>query len=240
MEEHLYAPAVGNLFLQTSPEFALKRVLAKGVPRVYSICPCFREEEWGPLHTEEFTMVEWYRAGCGYWEMMDEVENLVRAVAAAVGVGHTPLSFRRMSYLEAFLEHTGKPPPKEELEAQRSWINDVELQLLEPTFVYDYPASQAAFASVRGDVAERFELYMSGVELANAFSELLDPKELVTRWEANNASRKRAGRRGHPVDERVVEAVSKHPRAGGVAMGFDRLLKVLVGAEDIREFQVPG
>lgn len=240
LEEHLFAPSVEGAFLHTSPEFSLKRVLAKGLPRVYSICPCFRKEEWGPLHTEEFTMVEWYRAGCGYWEIMVEVEELVRSLATVLCVPTDARPFQRLSYAEAFHRFTASPPPCDEVEAMRVWINDIEPRLIEPTFVYDYPSNQAAFATVRGEIAERFELYMNGVELANAFTELLDSTELRRRWESNNAARKASGQEPHPIDERVVAAVATHPRAGGVAVGFDRLLMVLCGGTDIREFQIPG
>ena len=239
LEEHLFAPRVGELFLHTSPEFALKRVLAKGLPRVYSICPCFREEEWGPLHTSEFTMVEWYRAGCGYREIMDEVEELVTVVATQLD-RPVPKPFRRMSYADAYVEYTGKRAPEDGIEEQRVWVNDVEPHLIEPTFIVDYPAKDAAFAATRGDVSERFELFINGVELANAFSELLNPDELLVRWTRNNRSREESGRQGHPIDERVLEAVARHPRAGGVALGFDRLLMVLLGLSDIREIQIPG
>ena len=190
------------------------------------------------MHSQEFTMVEWYRAGAGYREMMDEVEALVRTVAE---LAEKPVGdFNRLSYREAFQEFGGREPPSDSVEAQRAWINDVEPKLLEPTFVFDYPADQSAFAEIRGAVAERFELYIDGIELANAFSELLDPVELRVRWEKNNAERAAMGREPHAIDERVIDAVSRHPRAGGVALGFDRLLLVLFGYSDIRETQVSG
>ena len=97
----------------------------------------------------------------------------------------------------------------------RAWVNDIEPRLIEPTFVYDYPSSQAAFATVRGEIAERFELYMNGVELANAFTELLDSTELLRRWESNNAARKASGQEPHPIDERVVAAVATRPQRAG-------------------------
>jgi lysyl-tRNA synthetase class 2 len=238
MESQLFAPKVGEAFLHTSPEFALKRVLASGLPRIYAICPCFRDEEWGPLHTQEFTMVEWYRAGCGYREIQIEVEELFKLAAATLGVDLSPTVV--LTHAEAFLRFTGKPAPIDPIESQRTWVNTIEPQLQAPTFIVDYPADEAAFAQVRGGIAERFELFYKGVELANAFTELLDAAELRERWTANNTLRVAEGHAPHPVDERLVAAVGVHPRAGGVALGLDRLLYALLDLRDIRDTQVPG
>lgn len=238
LEEHLEALPAGGAFLHTSPEFALKRVLAAGLGRVFAITPCFRGEEWGPNHNVEFTMLEWYRIGVGFEGVLEDCEALVRAAAAALGQRLPP--FERLSYAEAFLRHAGAAPPSDAVEADRLWVNDVEPRLLSPTFILDYPADRCAFASVRGPVAERFELYWGGLELANAFTELLDPEELRARFAHNNAARLAAGRAPYPVDERLVRAVGRHPRAGGIALGVDRLIMRLVGAADIRDVRVLG
>jgi lysyl-tRNA synthetase class 2 len=238
LEEHLEALQVGDRWLHTSPEFALKRVLAAGLPRVFSLGPCYRGEEYGPLHTTEFTMLEWYRVGCGYRGIMEDLEGILGAAAAAAGVEAPALE--HMTVAEAYLRYAGGPPDPDPVEAMRAWINDVEPRLEAPVIVRDYPADQAAFAAVRGAVAERFELYWGGVELANAFTELLDPEELRARWAANNRARERAGRAPHPVDERLVEAVGRHPTCGGIALGVDRLVLVLLGLGDIREARVGG
>jgi lysyl-tRNA synthetase class 2 len=238
MEAHLHAPAVGDAFLHTSPEFALKRVLAAGLPRIYAICPCFREEERGPLHTQEFTMVEWYRAGCGYRESLQDTLALIQNAAAALGSTLGPA--QQLSYAECFERFAGTSMPADPIEQQRIWVNDIEPQLKPLTVVSNYPAADAAFAQIRGSIAERFEVFYKGVELANAFSELLDSQELLSRWQANNALREAEGRPPHPIDERLIEAVSRHPRASGVAMGLDRLLYVLLDLKDIREGQVLG
>jgi lysyl-tRNA synthetase class 2 len=236
-EEHLHAVAVGEQWLHTSPEFALKRVLAAGLPRIYSLGPCFREEEVGPLHTREFTMLEWYRAGVGYREIMDEVESLLRHLAQIAGLGIPPVE--RVRWHEAFHLHAGEVPDTD-VEALRLWVEKVETRFLGPTIVYDYPASMAAFARVRGEVAERFELYWQGVEIANAFTELLDPQELRQRWNHSNEGRVAAGRTAYPVDEGLLKAVAQHPRAGGIAVGWDRLVMLLLEAPDIQSVQVPG
>jgi len=227
LEEHLEAFAVGGRFLHTSPEFALKRVLAMGLPRIFSIGPCYRDEEWGPLHGAEFTMLEWYRLGCGYEGIADDLVRLL----AKLGVP-TP----RRTTVEELLPAR----PEDPVEAQRAWVNDVEPKLIEPTLVFDYPADEAAFSEVRGPIAERFELYWQGVELANAFTELRDPKELRARWEKNNRARASAGRPPHPIDERLVDAVARHGRAGGIALGVDRLVMLLLDHSSIDQVRVCG
>lgn len=234
LEEHLEALPVGDAWLHTSPEFALKRALARGLPRIFSITPCYRAEEWGPLHATEFTMLEWYRAGVGYHGVMEDCEALVRAGAAAVGRELGP--FVHLTVEEAFAGDR----PQDPIEQQRRWINDIERTLLEPTFVRDYPASEAAFSSLRGPIAERFELYWEGIELGNAFTELLDGDELLQRWGASNTARLHEGRVPYPIDERLVQAVRQHPYCGGMAMGVDRLVMLLLGLSDIREVRLEG
>lgn len=238
LEPHLNALPVPGGWLHTSPEFALKRVLAAGLPRIFAITPCFRADEWGPLHTTEFTLLEWYRAGVGYRELMVECEALVRAAAAALGQDPGPAE--HLTWAEAWARHAGAPLPPDPIEQQRRWINDVEPRLSGFVFLRDFPAEAAAFAVVRGAVAERFELYWQGVELANAFTELLDPAELRARWAHNNAERAALGLPPHPEDERLVHAVGRHPRASGIALGLDRLILLLTGAQDIREVRVLG
>lgn len=234
LEEHLEALRVGDLWLHTSPEFALKRVLALGLPRIFSITPCYRAEEWGPLHSTEFTMLEWYRTGTDYRGIMQDCEGLLRAAARTIDL-ELP-EFRHVTVEEA----CGGPLPDDPTEAMRFWVNEVEQTLQQPTFVRDYPADQAAFATVRGTIAERFELYWKGTELGNAFTELLDPDELVQRWQANNRARQAAGRPPYPIDERVVAAVATHPRCGGMALGVDRLVMLLTGMPDIQHVRVDG
>ena len=239
LEEHLEALPVGDHgFLHTSPEFALKRVLAAGLPRIFSLTPCFRAEEWGPLHATEFTMLEWYRVGTDYRGILEDCEALVQACAASLGL-EAP-SFRRATVAELWDQHVGGEMPADSDEMLRAWVTHVEPALQEPTFVLDYPADQSAFSVIRGQVCERFELYWRGVELGNAFTELLDPTELVARWDKNNRVRSAMGRAPYPIDERLVQAVGRHPRAGGIAVGVDRLAMVLLGAQDIRELRVQG
>ena len=175
-------------------------------------------------------MLEWYRLGCGYEGIADDLVALL----AHLGVPRP----ERRTVAELFEAHGGRP--SDPVEAQRLWVNDIEQGLSAPTLVFDYPAEEAAFAELRGGVAERFELYWRGVELANAFTELRDPGELRQRWEANNRARAAAGRPPHPVDERLVEAVGRHGRAGGIALGVDRLVMLLTGQEHIEDVRVCG
>ena len=230
MEENLEAVPVGRLFLHTSPEFAMKRVLAAGLCRIYQIAPCFREEELGVHHSREFTLLEWYRVGAGSTELMDEVEALIGRAAEAVG--RPPPRFARRPVGE-LLEDTGDPDAW-----FRAWVERVEPTLEEPTIVHGYPPWQAALARLRGGVADRFEVYLQGIELANAFHEELDPEVLRARWEASDRSRLARGRAPHPRDERLLEAVSRMPRTAGIALGLDRLVMALTGAAHIRQVQV--
>ena len=138
------------------------------------------------------------------------------------------------------MRFAGTPPSPDPIEATRTWINDIEPKLTAPTLVRDYPARDAAFAVVRGEIAERFEFYWEGVELANAFTELMDAKELRQRWNAANAARVERGRTPYPIDSRLVAAVSRHPRCGGIALGVDRLVMLLLGASSIHEVRVQG
>lgn len=232
MEEHLHAVPAADGFLHTSPEFAMKRVLAAGLCRIYQITPCFRQEEVGVHHSREFTMLEWYRVGAGLPELMDEVADLISAAAQAVGAPSP--AFRRVPTRD-LLEDTGDPD-----DWFFRWVDQVEPTLTEPTIVHDYPAWQSALARTRDGIADRFEVYLGGLELANAFHEELDPETLRTRWAAGNAGRAQAGRAPHPVDEGFLAAVGQMPRCAGIALGVDRLVMALTGAADIAEVQVRG
>lgn len=249
LEEHLHAIPAADGYLRTSPEFALKRVIASGLPRVYEIAPCFRDREHGEWHGREFLMLEWYRVGAGLPDLMDEVEGLVAAAARALGRPN-PGPWRRTTVREVFREATGVDPAwaaPEELSPRdphawddaffRRWVEDVEPTLTGPTFVSDWPASQAALAQVRDDgewpVAERFEAFLGGVELANAFFELVDAREQLRRALGTNAARAAAGEAPHPVDHAFVDAVGRMPTTAGIALGFDRLVAVLCGWDGI-------
>ena len=230
METHIEPVRVGTLHLHTSPEFAMKRVLAAGLPRIYQIGPCFREEEIGVHHSREFTMLEWYRAGAGTWELMAEVEGMIQSAAEAVGVPSP--EFRRVP-ISNLISDTGSPD-----DWFHRWVSEVEPSLTEPTFVYDYPEWQSALARVRNGKADRFEVYLGGIELGNAFAEETSGMEIRQRWIQNNKERKQLGKPLHPLDESFLAAVDRLPRCAGMAIGLDRLVMALCGLDDIREVQV--
>lgn len=248
-----------TMWLQTSPEFAMKRLLAAGATAIYQITRAFRGGERGRLHNPEFTMVEWYRAGDGYLEGMQLLEELAETILERG-------SAERISYREAFQQHAGVDPhtaPVDSLEQsarQRgvaipdglarddrdAWLNLLLAESVEPhlgrerpTILYDYPATQAALARVRDEdppVAERFELYVRGIELANGYHELLDPATLRERNANVNLQRAADGKYTLPEDSRLLAAMDHGmPPCTGVALGFDRLVMIAAGAHSIDE-----
>jgi lysyl-tRNA synthetase class 2 len=249
-------------FLRTSPEFWHKRLLVEGVGDCYELGKVFRDGEFGRRHNPEFTLLEWYRTGWDLPRLMSEVEALVRTAFAFAG--RSAGNVERISYRELFRRHLATDPltaSEDELRrlAAGVWVDASRLDRdglldvlvshrIEPalpphglTFVHDYPASQAALAKVRKDrdgerVAERFELYVGQLELANGFNELSDPQEQLGRFEADN--RRRAGRGGEPlpIDGRFLAALEQGlPPCAGVALGVDRLLMAMLEVDDIRE-----
>jgi elongation factor P--(R)-beta-lysine ligase len=246
------------LYFQTSPEFAMKRLLAAGAGPIYQVCKVFRDGERGRLHHPEFSLLEWYRPQCGYRELMAEVADLVRVVLDAPW-----LAVEEVRYRDLFRDRLGLDPWQSDPAALRrvavarglsgawdldltldGWLDLLLSHCLERdlgrgrmTFVYDYPPSQAALARVSPDpepYGERFELYLEGMELANGFHELTDPAEQRRRFTQDLAERAAAGRKTPPVDEALLAALSAGmPDASGVAMGLDRLLMVRVGADHI-------
>ena len=248
-------------WLQTSPEFAMKRLLAAGSGPIYQIARVFRREEAGRHHNPEFSMLEWYRPCWDHLRLMDEVEALLRFA----GVPDGP-RWERLSYREAFLRHAALDPFGASLEQLRevcvAQLNlsgelaggtsrDVYLDLLMsaavgpqlglevPVFLHDFPASQAALARVRpGDppVAERFELFWKGIELANGFHELTDAAEQQRRFEQDRARRAAQGREAPPYDARLIEALrAGMPQCAGVALGLDRVLMLMLGLAELAE-----
>jgi elongation factor P--(R)-beta-lysine ligase len=254
-------PEIGRkLWLQTSPEFGMKRLLAAGATAIFQITRAFRGAEQGPLHNPEFTMVEWYRAGdqmAAGMELLSDLSNVLFQRGLA----------EMLTYAEAFRQHVGLDPhraPAEKFKAaaeqQRgiaapasfaaadrdAWLDlllaecvQPHLGTVRPTIVYEYPATQAALARVRpGDppVAERFELYVEGIELANGYHELLDPVVLRERNRLANQQRVAAGKPTLPEDSRLLAAMeSGLPSCSGVGLGFDRAVMVAVGAKTLAD-----
>jgi lysyl-tRNA synthetase class 2 len=247
------------LFLHTSPEYAMKRLLAAGVGDIYQICHVARGLEQSRIHNTEFTLVEWYRLGFELPQLMAEVEALVRDLCS----GHPAAQPRaeRLSYREVFQRHVGLDPlvaPLAELQRasahlgyrgapQRDELLDLIMgALIGPrlghealTFIHGYPASQAALARLDPQdprTAQRFELYLGGIELANGFHELAAAAEQRARFAADLQERERRGLPRHPLDERLLAALGAGlPECSGVALGFDRVLMLAAGAAHIRE-----
>ena len=253
-------PAGKTLYLQSSPEFFMKRLLAAGSGPVYQLCKAFRNGEAGRRHNPEFTILEWYRPGHDADRLMQEVAELVRVLVEEPAL---PVEYR--SYRSLFLEHLDIDPLEadparlqgcalarnllgaEELVLDRDgWLDLLMSSFIEPelgarglTFVTAYPASQASLARLNpGDrrTAARFELYWKGVELANGFEELVDAAEQSERFERENCRRFSAGRRPMPVDDALLSALENGmPECAGVALGVDRLLMCRYDLQDIDE-----
>ena len=288
MEPHLQAfatelsePGAGKRrrYLHTSPEFAMKKLLVAGVPRLFQLARCFRDGERSRTHHPEFTMLEWYRAGASYRELMADCEALLRAVLAAAGrerfawqgnAADPRGSWTYLSVAEAFQRCCGidllatapdpaspslallaaaaaplgiAPHPGDEWEDLffRLFLERIEptLGVGAPAILYDYPVSMAALARAKpGDphLAERFELYVCGLELANAFGELTDAAAQRRRFLADQEKKRRRYGETYPIDEDFLAALAAGmPESAGIALGLDRLVMLASGAETIDE-----
>lgn len=249
--------AAEDNWLVTSPELCMKRLIVGGVPRIFQFARCFRRDELGPRHEPEFTMLEWYRAYSDLSRVLEDTEAVVVAAANALGTGSAlqvqgrtvrlERPFLRLSVAEAFHRHANEPDVAELASRDRSayfqtFVDRVEPALAEydrPVFLYNYPASEAALARLCPDDlrwAERAELYLGGLELCNGYSELSSATEQRARFEAELDRRKAQGTPTYPLDERFLTALSRGmPPSAGNALGFDRLLMVLLGARSIQE-----
>jgi lysyl-tRNA synthetase class 2 len=248
-----------RLWLQTSPEFAMKRLMAAGAEAIYQVTRAFRRHEQGARHNPEFTLVEWYRRG----DSMAEGMQFLSALCAEL-LGMPPA--KPLTYRAAFQEHLGLDPHSatvEELAAaarrhnvaapqslghedRDSWLDLLLVSLVEPhlgkrapVILHDYPASQAVLAQLRaGDppVAERFELYVQGIELANGYHELADPDAIRARIRTSNAARQADRKETLPEESRLLAAMQHGlPACTGAALGFDRLVMLAVGASSLSE-----
>jgi len=249
-----------DFFLQTSPEFFMKRLLAAGSGDIYQLSKVFRDDEEGRYHNPEFTMLEWYRLGFDHYQLMDEMEALLISI-----MGGKVNKFKRLSYQNVFLEQLEIDPFEVDINSLRQcakkfnietpqgleddkdmWLDWLMVEKIAPTFsktaftfLYDYPASQAALARLDKDdprKANRFELFYGELELANGFYELTDAIEQSARFETENSVRKQRGKKVMPVDHGLLGALEAGlPECSGVAIGLDRLLMIGVSAKHIRE-----
>ncbi len=244
--------------LITSPEYAMKRLLAAGFDKIYDLGPCFRNgEPWDGTHDPEFLMLEWYRKNIGIQELMDETEEMVKSILKDLP------KFRRLTVADAMKQYAGvdletvlgdrKAMAKLCLEHHQTvnendtwddlffkiFLSEVEPKLGEvPTFLWRYPASMAALAQKDPQdprYALRVELYIGKLELANGFVELADPVEQRARFEEEQALRKSLGKETWPIDERFMEALPKMGQAAGIAFGVDRLVMLATGTDSISE-----
>ncbi len=245
-DPHITSIKAGKWFLQTSPEFAMKRLLAADSGPIYQICKAFRDGEQGRLHNPEFTLLEWYQPGFNHHQLMNEVDELLQTILNTETCEH-------ITYREVFIthldidpaqctvadliqcaEHNKISPPTIDEDDKDSWLNlllshciEPKLGLTKPLFIYDYPASQAALAKIRDDkipVAERFEVYFRGIELANGYHELNDAREQQQRFNSDNLQRKKMLLPEVPTDMRLIAALDDLPDCAGVALGVDRLM----------------
>lgn len=249
-----------KLYLQTSPEFAMKRLLAAGSGSIYQICKAFRNEgESGRMHNPEFTLLEWYRVGFDHQQLMNEMDDFLQLVLQC-------LPAEKISYADLFLKYVNLNPHLtnaaelknsalqlglEELKNIDTTDKDIWLQLLmshyiepklginAPTFVYDFPVTQAALARIRNDnppVAERFEVYFKGIELANGFHELTNAQEQQARFENDLRQRKELNYAAGPMDHNLLAALQHGlPACAGVALGIDRLVMLATQTENITD-----
>jgi len=249
-ESHIDAIPADGWFLHTSPELCMKRLLAAGYPRIFQLCHCWRAGERGRRHISEFTMLEWYRAGAAYDSLMDETEALTKSVVRTVTKRGT-LSYQgqtirlagqwtRLAIEDAYQHYSGVSAEKALAEGtfDERMVRDIEPHLGQPvpTFLYDYPASRGSLARLRADnpsVAERFELYIAGLELANGFSELVDAAEQRQRFEAEEAYRRSMGKRPYPMADKFLEELEEMPPSAGIALGVDRLVMLLQDTSNI-------
>lgn len=255
-----------SYYLQTSPEFPMKRLLAAGSGDIYQIARVFRNGELGRLHNPEFTMLEWYRPALGYHGLMDEVDALLQQVAglpAALKFSYQTL-FKQYLNLDPLQAEAGslkqtalasiKGLPDDWQSDRDGWLEMLMSEVIEPALaklkqpviVYDFPPSQAQLARIvtnesGASVAARFEVYAGGLELANGYDECLDAAELEQRFEADNRQRQQQGKSVMPLDVRLLAAIEQGlPPCTGVALGLDRLMLLITGLNQLEAVQSFG
>ncbi|MFA5321819.1 MAG: EF-P lysine aminoacylase EpmA [Smithella sp.] len=248
-EENIEALAADDWFLQTSPELCMKRLMAAGYPHIFQISKCFRSGERGDKHLPEYTMLEWYVAGFGYQQLMDQCEALIMSAARDLNITEiirqnekislTP-PWEKITVADAFLQYA---PLSSEDALACDMFDEILVEYIEPhlgmhkpTFIYDYPAKLASLAKLKDDnpaVSERFELYIGGMEIANGFSELTDANEQRQRFEEALKTRAAKNWARYAMPEKFLQSLASLPPCAGIALGIDRLVMIMTGAATI-------
>jgi len=251
-EIHIDAEPSGPWYLHTSPELCMKRLLASGYPRVYQICKCFRRKERGNRHLPEFTLLEWYTANDDYMGMMNQTEALIKHITESISSEETityqgehialQSPWLKLTVSEAFKKYASMSLSEAVVQGKFDEIMALEIEPKLPrnipVFLHDYPSEMAALARLKPEdrsVAERFELYIGGLELCNAFTELTDPKEQRDRFKEAAHQRKQSDKLVYPMPERFLSALQDMPDATGNALGIDRLVMLFADAATIDE-----
>lgn len=247
-ECHIDGVPSADWFLQTSPELCMKRLLAAGYERLFQICRCWREGERGDFHLPEYSMLEWYHRQSDYLQLMSDCEELLATLVPANTLcwQHSSIDLSRpwprLTVAEAFDRYALLPLHQalEEQQFDQIMALQIETQLprQRPLFLYDYPSEQASLARKKPEnpaVAERVELYLGGLELANGFSELTDPVEQRTRFAAEEAERRRQNKPPYPSPEPFLTELAALPPSSGIALGIDRLVMLLCDQPRIDE-----
>jgi lysyl-tRNA synthetase class 2 len=249
-EEHIEAFPSGDWFLQTSPELCMKRLLAAGFPLIFQISKCFRADERGNKHLPEFTMLEWYVAKFNYLQLMKQCEEMIVAVVNDMGFAqdiiwqdkkiNLALPWERITVQEAFKKYA---PVTLEEALNKNKFDQILVDYIEPdlgvnrpTFIYDYPAKLAALAKLKdsnANVAERFELYIGGMEIANGFSELNDAEEQRRRFEEALKLRAQKNWTQYSMPDKFLNSLTSLPPSAGIALGIDRLAMILANTDKI-------
>ena len=245
-EPHIDAVASGRWALHTSPELSMKRLLAAGYEKLFQVCRVWRDGEKGQYHLPEFTLLEWYRTGVDYHALMTECGDLFSVLVPAGKLSRQgrmidlAVPWQELTVAEAFTQHAS-------MSLDQALVSDCFEEILtsevephlgmdKPVFLTEYPASMASLARTKpGEslVAERFELYIDGLELANAFSELTDQQEQRRRFAADEEVRRNAGKTPYPLPEKFLTELSSMPEAAGIALGVDRLIMLLTDSRSI-------
>ncbi|HKJ04770.1 MAG TPA: EF-P lysine aminoacylase EpmA [Geopsychrobacteraceae bacterium] len=245
-ERHIDAVACGDWDLQTSPELAMKRLLAAGYNKIFQLTHCWRDQERGQRHLPEFTMLEWYQSDCDYRETMKECERLLRHLVPTGTLHYRKIvidltaPFERLTVIEAFQRYcqcdVSQALKDGRFDELIAYEIEPHLGRERPTILYDYPAELAALARRKPEqpeLAERFELYIAGLEVANAFSELTEVNEQRHRFETDEAARRGLGKQPRPLPEPFLVEMESLPPSAGIALGVDRLVMLLTNTETI-------